>query len=158
MAALHQDLLPDLPPHWRPLCISRLHFHVTWLTRDRRPVLVEDRVESLRHILEGLADELGVNLETVAITPDRVHLLLSLKPSDSAGSVVRELKGRSALDLMARRPDVRVSLGGNLLWSETYGISTVSPGNLDKRKSRLEKLDVESQAILIDDPDSCSRF
>ena len=79
----------------------------------------------------------------MTVLPEKVHLLISLQPSDCVGSIVRELKGRSALDLLAKRPDLRVSLGGNLVWNETYGISTVSPGNLDRRKARLERVQRE---------------
>lgn len=143
MVAIHHSLLPDLPPHWSPVCVSRLHFQVTWFTRGRRPVLSGERVAALHDILSTLAETLGVRLEGVAVLPEKVHLLLSLRPSDSAGSIVREMKGRSALDLLARRPDLRVHLGGNLVWNETYGISTVSPGNLDRRKVRLERLQKE---------------
>jgi putative transposase len=140
MVAIHHSLLPDLPPHWSPVCVSRLHYHVSWFTRERRTVLTGERIGALEAILSTLSEDLGIRLEAVAVLPEKVHLLLSLRPSDSAGSIVRELKGRSALDLLARRPELRVSLGGNLVWNETYGISTVSPGNLDRRRARLERI------------------
>jgi putative transposase len=140
MVAIHHSLLPDLPPHWSPVCVSRLHFHITWFTCGRKPVLTGERIPAVRSILSTLAEELGVRVESVTVLPEKVHLLISLQPSDCVGSIVRELKGRSALDLLARRPDLRVSLGGNLVWNETYGISTVSPGNLDRRRARLDRI------------------
>jgi putative transposase len=140
MVAIHHSLLPDLPPHWSPVCVSRLHFHVTWFTRGRRPVLTGERIPALQSILSTLSEELGVRLESVSVLPEKIHMLVSLQPTDCVGSIVRELKGRSALDLLAKRPDLRVSLGGNLVWNETYGISTVSPGNLDRRKARLDRI------------------
>lgn len=140
MATLHHSLLPDLPTHWSPLCVSRLHFHVTWLTRGRRKILSGDRAATLRSILTAMCGELGVRLEALGVLSERIHLLISLRPSDCAGSVVRELKGRSALELLSRRPELRVLLGGNLVWDETYGISTVSPGNLGRKKMRLERI------------------
>ncbi len=130
-------VLPELPAHWSRLCVSRLHFHVTWFTRGKRPVLSPDRAGVLTEILQERCRALGVQLEASSVLADRVHLLLSLRPSESVGGVVRELKGRSALDLLQRRPDLRVSLGGHLVWTETYGVTTVSPLGLERRKARL---------------------
>ena len=141
MSAMHETELPgDASSTWSRLCVSRLHYHVTWTTRGRAAVLTPARADVARALLHGLAHKRAVRLEGVAVLPDRVHLLLSLRPSDCAGSVVRELRGRSALLLMRELPELRVALGGNLLWSETYGISTVSPGSLAPRVAKLERM------------------
>jgi len=69
--------------------------------------------------------------------------------------VVRELRGRSALALLRELPELRVALGGNLLWGETYGISTVSPGKLTHRLSRLARLESGEPGASL--PAECSR-
>jgi REP element-mobilizing transposase RayT len=137
MSSCPETALPELPAHWSRLCVSRLHYQVTWFTRGRRPVLTADRAEILAAVLHELSLPLGARLEAIAVGSDRVRLLLSLPPSESVGSVVRELKGRSALALLDRRPDLRLHLGGHLVWNENYGISTVSPQGLARRKARL---------------------
>lgn len=143
MSALHDSLSTNPSPHWVPQCVSRLYYHVTWTTRGKRPVLIGIRKDAARAVLTRLAQDRGVRLESLAVLPDRVHLLLSLRPTDCAASVVRELRGRSALRLLADQPDLRVALGGHLVWSESYGISTVSPGRLAQRASRLSRLESE---------------
>ena len=141
MSAIHESDLSDVPASsWRRLCVSRLHYSVTWTTRGRAPVMTPNRAAVARTLLHGLAHKRGVRLESMAVLPDRVHLLLSLRPSDCAGSVVRELRGRSALLLLRELPELRVALGGHLLWSETYGISTVSPGALASRVNKMERM------------------
>jgi len=90
------------------------------------------------------------------VLADRVHLILSLRPTDCAASVVRELRGRSALALLRELPELRVALGGNLLWGETYGISTVSPGKLTQRLSRLARLESGEPGASLT-PAECSR-
>lgn len=137
MSTTPQTTLADLPAHWSRLCVSRLHYQVTWFTRGRRHVLTLDRAEALAAILHDMMRPLGAHIEALSVHPDRVRLLLSVPPSESVGSVVRELKGRSALLLLDRRPDLRISLGGHLVWSESYGVSTVSPHGLARRKARL---------------------
>jgi putative transposase len=147
MSAMHEPIPTGLVArHWMPLCISRLHYHVTWTTRDRKPVLTGLRAGIARSVLSLLAEERRVRMEAVAVLPDRVHLIVSLRPTDAASSVVRELRGRSALGLLRELPELRVALGGNLLWSETYGIATVSPGKLAPLTARLAKTEVNSQA------------
>ena len=138
MSTLAHSFLPELPSHWSRLCVSRLHYHVTWFTRGKKAVLTADRRQALSEILGELSRRLGVQLEALSVQVDRVHLLLSVQPTASVGTVVRELKGRSALELLDRRPDLRVSLGGHLMWTETYGVSTVSPLGVARRKARLE--------------------
>ena len=135
-----------LAPHWVPLCVSRLHYHVTWTTRGHKAVLTGRRPDAVRASMQLLARERGIKLEAVGVLEDRVHLVLSLRPTDCAASVVRELRGRSALALMRELPELRVALGGNLLWSENYGISTVSPGRLAQRLERISKLESRSSA------------
>lgn len=137
MSTMPQAVLAELPTHWSRLCVSRLHYQVTWFTRGRRHVLTPDRADVLTAILHDLVRPLGAHIEALSVHPDRVRLLLSVPPSESVGSVVRELKGRSALQLLDRRPDLRIHLGGHLVWSETYGVSTVSPHGLARRKARL---------------------
>jgi putative transposase len=147
MSAMHESLTFDLPAsHWVPQCVSRLHYHVTWTTRGNKPVLVGRRAETARAVLSLLAQERGVRLEAVAVLPDRVHLVASLRPTDCAASVVRELRGKSALRLLREQPDLRVALGGHLVWGETYGIATVSPGKLTARAARLARSEADAVA------------
>jgi REP element-mobilizing transposase RayT len=125
---------------WQPVCIARLHYHLTWSARGKSPVLVGKRALALRTILEGLCQERGILLQAVAITPSQVRLVVSLRPSQLAASVVRELKGRSALALLRQCPDLRVALGGNLAWNDRYALATVSPKQLPRLTERLKNL------------------
>jgi REP element-mobilizing transposase RayT len=125
---------------WQPICIARLHYHLTWSTRGKSPVLVGKRDHALRGILEGLCKERGILLQAVAITPAQVRLVVSLRPSQLAASVVRELKGRSALALLRQCPDVRVALGGHLAWNDRYALATVSPRQLPRLTEKLKNL------------------
>lgn len=125
---------------WQPVCIARLHYHLTWSTRAKSPVLVARRALALKAILTELCKERGILLQAVAITPHQVRLLVSLRPSQLAASIVRELKGRSALELFRQCPDLRVALGGHLAWNDRYALATVSPRQLSRLTERLNSL------------------
>jgi REP element-mobilizing transposase RayT len=122
---------------WQPVCVARLHYHLSWNTRGRAPVLVGRRARALSSLLEEMCRERGLLLQAVAITPSQVRLVVSLRPSQLAASVVRELKGRSALALLRACPDLRVALGGHLAWNDRYALATVSPRQLARLVERL---------------------
>ncbi len=125
---------------WQPVCVARLHYHMAWSTRGKLAVLTERHEAALRAILTDLCKERGILLQAIAITPAQVRLVVSLRPSQLAASVVRELKGRSALALLRHCPDVRVALGGNLAWNDRYALATVSPRQLPRLMHKLGTL------------------
>ena len=138
----------DLTPHvnaallgrWEPLCRSQLHYLVTWSTRGRRPVLKDRHMAVLADRVTGLCDERGISLLETTAGQDHVHVFIGLRPVQSVASAVRELKGRTGMELMARFPELRVWLGGNLMWDERYAVETVSPARLAKVQTRLRAL------------------
>jgi len=123
-----------------------LHYHLSWNTRGKAAVLTGRRAAALRAILEELCQERGLQLQALAITPAQVRVVVSLRPSQLAASVVRELKGRSALALLRQCPDLRVALGGHLAWNDRYAMATVSPRQLSRLVERLGAIDVTPQA------------
>jgi len=138
----------DLPPHvnaallgrWEPLCRSQLHYLVTWSTRGRRPVLKDRHLAVRGDMVAGLCEERGFSLLDTTAAQDHVHVLIGLRPAQSVASAVRELKGKTGMALMSRFPELRVWLGGNLMWDERYAVETVSPARLAKVQARLRAL------------------
>ncbi len=138
----------DLTPHvnaallgrWEPLCRSQLHYVVTWSTRGRRPVLKDRHMAVLGDMVTSLCEERGISLLETTAGQDHVHVLIGLRPVQSVASAVRELKGKTGLELMSRFPELRVWLGGNLMWDERYAVETVSPARLARVQTRLRAL------------------
>jgi REP-associated tyrosine transposase len=125
---------------WEPLYRSRLHYLVTWSTRGRRPVLRDRHVSAIEQLVQQACDERGFALVDVVAGADHVHVLLGLRPSHSISSVVREIKGRSGLAILAQFPELRVWLHGNLVWDERYAVETVSPARIEKVRERLRNI------------------
>lgn len=125
---------------WEPVCRSQLHYLVTWSTRGRRPVLKDRHLAVLGEMVATLCDERGFSLLESTAAQDHVHVLIGLRPAQSVASAVRELKGRTGIELMSRFPELRVWLGGNLMWDERYAVETVSPARLARVQGRLRAL------------------
>ena len=132
---------------WQPVCVARLHYHLAWNTRGKAPVLVGRRAATLRRLLEEMCRERGLTLQAIAIAPERVRVVVSLRPSQLAASVARELKGRSALGLLRQCPDLRVALGGHLAWNDRYKLATVSPRQLPRLVERLKSIGIAPDAV-----------
>ena len=136
-ANLAPEVRELLQGRWEPMYRSQLHFLVMWGTRARRPVLRERHLRALQLLIKELCDERGFALLEIAAGPDHVHALLCVRPTQSIASVVREIKGRSGVALLAQFPELRVWLRGNLVWDERYAVETVSAMRVDRVRERL---------------------
>lgn len=141
---MERELAPEIEAalhgRWEPVYRSQLQYLVTWSTRGRRPVLRDRHIRALQQMIQQSASERDMALLEVAAGADHVHVLFGLRPSQSVASAVRELKGRAGMDLLARFPELRVWLRGNLVWDERYAVETVSPARLAAVRARLRAL------------------
>lgn len=141
---MERELAPEieaaLQGRWEPVYRSQLHYLVTWSTRGRRPVLRERHVQALQQLVRQCASERDMTLLDVVAGSDHAHVLFGLRPSQSVASAVREMKGRTAMDLISRFPELRVWLRGNLVWDERYAVETVSPARIAAVRERLHSL------------------
>lgn len=131
------EVKSELLGRWEPLYRSRLHYLVTWSTRNRRPVLKDRHVQAVRNLVTQICEDRGYGLVEVAAGQDHVHVLVGLKPSQSVASVVREIKGRAGISLIQDFPELRVWLRGNLVWDERYAVETVSAVRVERIVDRL---------------------
>ncbi len=137
---LAPEVRAELMGRWEPVYRSQLHYLVTWSTRGRRPVLRDRHARALRERTHEICTSRGYQLLDVAVAAEHVHVLLALSPTQSVASAVREIKGRTAMDIIARHPELRVWLRGNLVWDERYSVETVSTARLDKVQERLRSI------------------
>jgi REP element-mobilizing transposase RayT len=135
---LAPELSAALHVRWEPVCRSRLHYLVSWFTRARKEVLTDRHVQALQDLIPSLCAEREIEWVDLAVARDHVHVLFALHPTHSVASAVREMKGRSGVALLARFPELRVRLSGNLVWDEPYSVETVSPARLARVRERME--------------------
>ena len=125
---------------WEPVYRSRLQYLITWSTRGRRPVLRDRHTHTLTQLIPAICEERSVQLLDLAVGEDHVHALVALRPTQSVATVVREVKGRTSLEMLLRHPELRVWLGGNLVWDERYAVETISATRTERVQSRLRTL------------------
>ncbi len=99
-----------------------INYHFVFVPKRRRPVLTQKVAERLQEIIFELVVENRWKLIAVEIMPDHVHLLLNIKPSDSASDVMRRIKGRSAKLLRDEFPQL---LKLPCMWTPSYFVGSV---------------------------------
>lgn len=77
--------------------VAMLKYHLVWGTRRRRAVLHDDIAERLESLLRGTAQELDIDIISLRIEPEYVHMHVVATPSLSPTQIVYRLKNGSAL-------------------------------------------------------------
>jgi putative transposase len=101
------------------------------IPKRRKAVLVGGIAERLQEIIFELVVEHRWQLIALEIMPDHVHLLLNIKPADSASSVMNKVKGRASHHLRSEFPELKRL---PTLWTPSYFVASV--GNVSTETVR----------------------
>ena len=96
-----------------------IHLHIVFSTKERRPFIRAQWRPRLHEYLGGTVRGLGAVAEAVGGVEDHVHLLVSLRTTDSPAPFVRELKKASSVWSIENHESL-------FAWQEGYAIFTVS--------------------------------
>jgi len=98
-----------------------INYHLIWIPRRRRKVLVGPVAQRLEQLLREKAAELQVQIDHLAIQPDHLHLFVSAPPSLAVSQIVFRLKGSTARALRQEFPHLRRLPS---MWTTAYFAST----------------------------------
>jgi putative transposase len=99
-----------------------LKYHLIWIPRRRRKVLVGDVADRLEVLLREKTEELGIGIEHLAIRPDHLHLFVKAPPSLAVSQIVYRLKGYTSRVLRKEFSHLRKMPS---MWTTAYFASTV---------------------------------
>ena len=108
-----------------------VNYHLVWIPRRRRPVLVGRIPKRLTQIIQTLAEEKQWQILALEVKPDHVHCLVSADPSIAPHKIVKAIKGRSSNILRKEFPEL-CKLPS--LWTRSYFCSTA--GNVSNETIR----------------------
>jgi putative transposase len=100
-----------------------INYHLIWIPRRRRKVLVGPVARRLEQLLREKAAELLVQIDHLAIQPDHLHLFVSAPPGLSVSQIVFRLKGYTARVLRQEFPHLRRLPS---MWTTAYFASTAA--------------------------------
>ena len=109
-------------------------YHIVFCPKYRYRILTGEVAEYVKQEIYRLCSQKeGVEVLEANVQADHVHLVLSIPPKYGVSQVMGYLKGKLALRVLSRYPDLRKRYWGNHLWSRGYCVSTVG---LDEDKIR----------------------
>ena len=107
--------------------VYSIQYHVVWCVKYRHKVLTGDIEESLRYILQRVANDNGFLITELGTDGDHVNLLLDCKPQHYIPNMIKALKGVSGRHLMQKHGDeLRKKLWGGHIWNPSYFVATAS--------------------------------
>jgi putative transposase len=104
-------------------CVYNIGYHLIWCPKYRRQVLIDKIETRLRELLKKKAKELKVEIDTMEIMPDHVHLFVKAKPTSSPHWLVQQFKGFSSHELRKEFPQLKSRLP--TLWTRSYYCESV---------------------------------
>ncbi len=108
-------------------CVFYCDYHLVWPTKYRRSIFNPGVQAYLKDSLKALPEHRpDIIIKEVNTDQDHIHLLVSIPPTVSVGSVIRLVKSNTARDLNKQFPHLRkIYWGTQSLWSAGYFVSTV---------------------------------
>lgn len=103
--------------------VYNLNYHLVWIPKYRKPLLVGEIAQGLKEILQTSAKPEGVELLAVEVMPDHIHLFVSAPPRYSPARLANIFKGVTSRRLRERYPELKQRIPKRL-WTRTYYVGT----------------------------------
>jgi len=114
-------------------CVYHTAYHIVWIPKHRKPVLVGETAERLEELIREVAEKYGFEILALEIMPDHVHLFVSAHPKFAPATLVKLFKGITARKLFKEFPELKKKLRSGL-WTPSYYIGTA--GNVSAEAIR----------------------
>ena len=102
-----------------------LKYHFVWTPKYRKDLLTGEVGEVLGEILQRVAEAYDMEIDTMEVMEDHVHVFLLAPPRYSPARVIQIMKSISTRELFARFPWVRRKLWGGEFWGDGYFVRSV---------------------------------
>ena len=105
----------------------RTEYHLVWIPRYRRKILVKGVKEYAQKIIAYIPDlEPDIEVIKVNVRDDHVHMVIIIPPRIAVADVVCFIKNQSAKKIRAKFPYLaKVYRGQAGIWSRGYCISSI---------------------------------
>lgn len=108
--------------------IYNLQVHIVWITKYRYKVLRGPIAEKARDLIRRICGENKAEILSGVVSPDHVHILVSMDPSMSVSKLVKYIKGKTSRKMQMDFPALKKKYWGQHLWARGY--FAVSVGNV----------------------------
>ncbi len=104
-------------------------YHIAWCTKYRKQVFKNEQTkEIVRLLLRKIAAAYEMEVSTIEVLSDHVHLTISAPPRIAPSRAVQILKSLSTKLLFQQFPWLKSIYWGGEVWVGGYFIRTIGPG------------------------------
>ena len=118
-------------------------YHIVFIPKYRRKVLYGKVRADVREIIRTLCKYKKVEIIEGAVCKDHVHLCLSIPPKMSISEFMGYLKGKSALMIFDRHPELGEKWNREF-WARGYYVSTIGNVNEETVRKYIREQEEES--------------
>ena len=144
--------------------VYEAQYHLVWCPKYRKAILQGAVAARLRALFQEIGYAYDVEIDTMEVAADHVHLFVSFPPRLSVAQAVTRLKSLSARALFAEFPQLRRQLWGGELWEDGYFFRTVGEQvtaevirrYILRHRGRGDQPPAPGQPGLFPDPDEAS--
>lgn len=98
-------------------------YHIVWITKYRKKVMVGLLAERVRELLRGICKEYDVEILQGHVSKDHIHLFVSVPPHLAISKLVQYLKGKSSYKLLLENKQLSKAFWGKHLWARGYFVA-----------------------------------
>ena len=124
-------------------CKWECQYHIVFIPKFRRKKLFGMVKDDVRDIIKTLCGYKKVEIIAGAVCADHVHLCVSIPPKLSISDFVGYLKGKSALMIFDKHPELG-SKWDRSFWARGYYVATVGNVNEETVKEYIRRQTEES--------------
>ena len=125
-------------------CKWECQYHIVFIPKYRKKKLYGVVKDDVSGIIKTLCEYKKVEIIAGAICPDHVHICVSVPPKLSISDFVGYLKGKSALMIYDKHPELE-SKWDRSFWARGYYVSTIGNVNEETVKEYIRKQIEESK-------------
>ena len=122
----------------------KCQYHIVFIPKYRRKVMYGNVKADVREVIKKLCEFKKVEIIEGAVCADHVHLCVSIPPKLSVSEFVGYLKGKSALMIFDKHPEIG-SKWDRSFWARGYYVSTVGNITEDAIKRYIQEQQEESK-------------
>ena len=130
-----------------------LKYHFVWVPKYRKDILVGEVAETVKTLFNEIATAHDMEIDTMEVMADHVHLFLSAPPRYGPARIVQMLKSLTARELYDRFPQLERRLWGGNIWQAGYFVRSVGDevtAEIIRRYIRYQKSPQAIQLRLFD--------
>ena len=125
-------------------CKWECQYHIVFIPKYRKKKLYGVVRDDVREIIRTLCKYKSVEIVAGAVCADHVHLCVNIPPKLSVSDFVGYLKGKSALMIYDKHPEME-SKWDRSFWARGYYVTTIGNVNEETVKEYIRRQTEESK-------------